>query len=178
MSIMLKTIEKADLSHLDALDEFYDKVTAHLEATVNYPKWTRGVYPGRESVQRAIEGGVQYVCTADGKVVGAFLLNRDPQGNYAAGEWKKQVPEGEYMVIHALAVSPDCARQGIGRLMIDYAIDYAKAMGCKAIRLDVVPDNLPARKLYEKAGFTFAGERDLERGIPEIPLFALYELNF
>lgn len=178
MSIMLKTIEKASQSHLDALAEFYDMVTDHLEATVNYPKWTKEVYPGRESIQRAIEGGVQYICTWEGKTVGAFILNRDPQGNYAAGEWKKEVPEGEYMVIHTLAVSPDCARQGIGRLMIDYAIDCARAGGCRTIRLDVVPDNIPARKLYEKAGFTFAGEKDLERDIPEIPLFALYELNF
>ena len=81
MSIMLKTIEKASLPHLDALTEFYDRVTDHLEATVNYPKWTKGVYPSRESIQRAIEDGVQYICTSDEKAVGAFILNRDPQGN-------------------------------------------------------------------------------------------------
>ena len=178
MSIMLKTIEKASLSHLDALTEFYDKVTDHLEATVNYPKWTKGVYPSRESIQRAIEDGVQYICTSDEKAVGAFILNRDPQGNYAAGEWTRNIPEGEYMVIHTLAVSPDCPRQGIGQFMIVYAIELAKVQGCKGIRLDVVPDNIPARRLYEKAGFTFAGEKDLKRDIPEIPLFALYELNF
>ena len=166
---MLKTIEKASLPHLDTLTEFYDRVTDHLEATVNYPKWTKGVYPRRESIQRAIE---------DGKAVGAFILNRDPQGNYAAGEWTRNIPEGEYMVIHTLAVSPDCPRQGIGQFMIVYAIELAKVQGCKGIRLDVVPDNIPARRLYEKAGFTFAGEKDLKRDIPEIPLFALYELNF
>ena len=168
MSIMLKTIEKASLPHLDTLTEFYDRVTDHLEATVNYPKWTKG----------AIEDGVQYICTSDEKAVGAFILNRDPQGNYAAGEWTRNIPEGEYMVIHTLAVSPDCPRQGIGQFMIVYAIELAKVQGCKGIRLDVVPDNIPARRLYEKAGFTFAGEKDLKRDIPEIPLFALYELNF
>lgn len=31
---------------------------------------------------------------------------------------------------------------------------------------------------YEKHGFTFAGEKDLERGIADIPTFSLYELNF
>ena len=175
---MLKKITRSDMSHLDALTEFYDKVTARLEATVNYPKWTRGVYPGRESITKAIESGIQYICTVDGKTVGAFILNKDPQGSYGAGEWEKEVSEGEYMVIHTLAVSPDCARQGIGQAMIKFALERAKAEGCKAVRLDVVPDNIPARKLYEKAGFTFAGEKDLDRNIPEIPLFALYELNF
>lgn len=175
---MLNTIFKCDLSHLDKLTEFYDKVTAHLEATVNYPKWTQGVYPGRESIQRAIENGVQYICLDGERVAGAFILNRDPQGNYSAGEWKRDLTDGEYMVIHTLAVSPDCVRQGIGKQMIGYAVDRAKAEGCQAIRLDVVPDNIPARRLYERVGFTFAGEKDLGRDIPEIPLFALYELNF
>jgi len=175
---MLKTITKCDMTHLDILADFYDKVTARLEAGINYPKWTRGVYPSRESIKKAIESGIQYICTADGEAVGAFILNHDPQGNYSAGEWKKPLQDGEYMVIHTLAVSPDCAHQGIGRFMIEYAIEQAKTEGCKAIRLDAVPDNIPARKLYEKAGFTFAGERDLDRGIEGIPLFALYELNF
>jgi hypothetical protein len=43
--------------------------------------------------------------------------------------------------------------------------------------VDIVPDNLPARKLYEKEGFTYAGDVDLERGIEEIPLFSLFELD-
>ncbi len=175
---MPMSIVKCDMSHLEMLVEFYDKVTANLEATVNYPKWTRGIYPGRESIQRAIENDIQYICIAGGKAAGAFILNQDPQGDYNAGEWKQQLQDGEYMVIHTLAVSPDCARQGIGRFMIGFALEQAKTKGYKAIRLDVVPDNFPARKLYEKAGFTFAGEKDLHRGIPEIPLFALYELNF
>lgn len=175
---MFKTITKCDLSHLDVLTGFYDKVTACLEAGINYPKWTRGVYPGRQSISKAIQNGTQYICTIEGRAVGAFILNQDAQGNYTAGEWAKELQDGEYMVIHTLAVSPDCARQGIGRAMIEYAVKQAKDRGYKAIRLDVVPDNLPARKLYEKAGFTFAGEKDLGRDIPEIPLFALYELNF
>ena len=175
---MPKSIIKCGLSHLEMLTEFYDKVTANLEATVNYPKWSRGIYPGRESIRRAIENGVQYICTSDGKTIGAFILNQDPQGDYTAGDWKQNLQDGEYMVVHTLAVSPGCARQGIGQAMLEYALKQAKARGYKAIRLDVVPDNFPARRLYEKIGFTFAGEKDLGRDIPEIPLFALYELNF
>ena len=66
---------------------------------------------------------------------------------------------------------------GIGSRMVQYCIDYAKASGYKAVRVDVVPSNIPACKLYEKHGFTFAGEKDLERFV-YIPTFVLYELNF
>ena len=68
-----------------------------------------------------------------------------------------------------------CSSDLIGRFMVDYCTSKAQADGYKAVRLDVVPDNIPARKLYEKAGFRFAGEKDLQRGIEEIPTFALYE---
>jgi len=170
-------ILRCDESHLDMLTEFYDKVTGYLAETVNYPKWTPGVYPGRESVSRAIAERTQYMCLRQGTPAGAFILNTDPQGNYDRGEWQKDLQSGEYMVIHALAVSPDLKKNGIGMHLTGYCIAKAKSEHFRAVRLDVVPDNIPARKLYEKAGFTFAGEKDLARGIEEIPLFALYEFN-
>lgn len=166
---------KCEICHLDALTELYDKVTAYLESHVNYPKWTPGVYPGRASVESAIRQGVQYGCFEDEKAIGAFILNKDPQGNYEVGEWRTNAQEGEYLVIHTLACDPECYQKGIGKFMVDYAISEAHVRGKKAVRLDVVPDNIPARKLYEKKGFVFAGEKDLERGIEEIPFFALYE---
>jgi RimJ/RimL family protein N-acetyltransferase len=48
----------------------------------------------------------------------------------------------------------------------------------KGVRVDVVPGNFPARNLYEKMGFTYAGEYDLKRGIEHIPTFQLLEFSF
>lgn len=171
-------IEKCDRSHLDALDVLYDRVVEHLEATVNYPKWTRGVYPCRDSISRAIDAGTQYVCRDGDRAVGAFILNDDPQGDYSVGEWRKPLRDKEFAVIHTLAVLPDESGRGIGRAMIEYCIERSKALGYKALRLDVVPGNLPAIKLYTRMGFEFAGEKDLRRGFDELTTFELYELNF
>ncbi len=110
--------------------------------------------------------------------MGAFVLNDNPQGNYDCGDWENNLKNGEYLVIHTLATNPNLHNQGIGKFMVNYCIDYAKAYGYKAIRLDVVPENVPARRLYESLYFKFAGEKDLHRGIKEIPVFALYEMNF
>lgn len=63
----------------------------------------------------------------------------------------------------------------IWKEMVEYCIRYAKEHGYSAIRLDVVPDKVPARKLYEKCGFQYAGDVDLERGIEMIPVFSMYE---
>lgn len=171
-------IIKCDESHLDALADFYDKITEYLDRTINYPLWTPHVYPGRESIAKAISEKVQYACFKDGIIVGAFVFNDDPQGNYSKGDWEKNLADGEYKVIHTLAVSTDMSRKGIGRRMVNYCIDLAKEEGYKGIRLDVVPTNIPAKKLYENSGFKFAGEKDLERGFENIPTFSLYEFNF
>ncbi|MBQ8803334.1 MAG: N-acetyltransferase [Tyzzerella sp.] len=168
-------IIKCEMKHLDALTKLYDKVTEYLVSHINYPKWTPGVYPGRESIREAIEKGIQYACFDVDKAVGAFILNEDPQGAYSEGEWVTDAEEGEFLVIHTLASDPECYGKGTGKRMVDFCIETAKECQKKAVRLDVVPDNIPARKLYEKMGFVFAGEKDLKRGIEEIPTFVLYE---
>ncbi|MGG2106512.1 GNAT family N-acetyltransferase [Lysinibacillus pakistanensis] len=50
---------------------------------------------------------------------------------------------------------------GVGGIILDYLIDYAELLGYEEISLGVDTDNLNARHLYEKKGFTtvlFIGE--------------------
>ncbi len=171
-------ILKCKEEHLDLTAKLYDTVTEYLSRNVNYPEWTPGEYPSRESAKRAIADGSQYICLDSGRPVGAFVLNYDPQGDYSKGEWRAELRESEYLVIHALATVPDLQNKGVAKFMVKYCMDTAKNSGYKAIRLDAVPTNTPARRLYEGMGFLFAGEKDLLRGIEEIPQFALYEYNF
>lgn len=160
---------------IKALSAFYSEVVNHLLQTRNYPKWTKD-YPNEESVRMAISKGWQYMCFVSGELVGAVVLNEEPQGAYEIGNWQKPLSDGEYLVIHTLAVTPNKANQGIGGRIIDLCIEYAREKGYKAIRLDVVPDNIPATQLYMKKGFSYVGTGDLKRSFKEIPVFDLYEL--
>ena len=157
---------------------FYDRVVEWLDGHVNYPKWIYGVYPSEESVREATRSGGQYLCLEGGRIVGAFVLNADPKGNYQKGHWRRALPDGENMVLHTLATDPDCQRQGLGTAIIRFCVERARSEGFRALRVDIVPENHPARRLYEKNGFTCAGDADLERGIEGIPVFSLYELNW
>lgn len=158
--------------------QFYDSVILWLNDHVNYPRWIHRVYPNERSVRMMAEAGAQYICVNGESIIGAFALNAEPQGNYQKGQWKQEVADGSYMVLHALAIDPDVQRQGLGSEIIRFAVGKAKEGGYKAIRVDIVPDNLPARKLFEKNGFTHAGDIDLELDIGNIPSFSLYELNW
>lgn len=156
--------------------QFYREVVCHLQATTNYPKWDDD-RPSKKGLTDAIKSGELYILTDGDTIVGAVTLGEDPEGNYEVGEWSTALHRGEYLTVHLFAVHPAYERKGIGTIMVQECIRTAREGGYKAIRLDTVPDNHPANHLYMKNGFTYAGTKDIERGIPEIPVFNLYELN-
>jgi ribosomal-protein-alanine N-acetyltransferase len=83
-----------------------------------------------------------WVCEAQGKVLGYSLLS------LAVGE------------AHILNVSVDPAEQGqgIGRKMMENAIDYARGRA-ETVFLEVRPSNTAAIALYEDLGFNEIGIR-------------------
>lgn len=58
-----------------------------------------------------------------------------------------------------VAVSEKFRRQGIGRLLTDKILTYAKDKNCAFVSLEVRKSNISAISLYEKQGFEFVGER-------------------
>lgn len=163
----------AQLAEVTAL---YHRTVKYLEENINYPKWS-AAHPSDEGIAQAVSAGTQYICIENGKALGAAVLNEDPEGYYEAGEWSRDLQPGEFLVIHMLAVDPGFARQGVAKFMVEQCIALAEKGGFRAVRLDVVPGNAPAERLYKKAGFTFAGTKDLRRNIKEVPVFDLYEIN-
>lgn len=162
---------------IDSVADLYSKSVSHLESTVNYPRWT-AEYPDRKTVEEAVRNGEQYACIENGRILGAVILSENPNGDYDAGSWSRPLKVGEYMVIHTLAADPSRKHRGIGSYIVERCVETARRQGYAAVRIDVVPDNIPAIRLYEKEGFAYAGTADLSRNIDGIPEFALYELNF
>ena len=89
----------------------------------------------------------------DGVVVGFVSLSMDP--NESVGE------------IGLNAVHPDYGCRGIGRGLIDFALARMKDRGMVAAKVATGGDrsHAPARRTYEKAGFTSA--------IPSLTMFKL-----
>lgn len=171
----IKECEEKDIIYIG---EFYDHVVYDMnQLHSNYPQWIYQIYPSLETVENAFLNHSQYYCLYNHQICGAFILNEDPDGAYEKAPWSMNLQRGEYLVIHTLAVDQQFLSQGIGSYIIQYCINIAKERGYKGIRLDVVPSNIPAIKLYQKMGFTYVGEYDLERDIEEIPVFSLFEYN-
>ena len=169
----LKQCERADIP---AVTAFYHQIVTYLETHINYPCWSCD-HPSDESIVKAVEQGEQYICISDGEIVGAVVLSEDPDGDYDAVDWSQSLKQGEYLSLHVLAVSSQCYQSGVGSFMVDECISLTRQRGYKALRLDIVPTNTPAERLYRKMGFRYAGTADLKRETAPIPLFDLYELD-
>ena len=58
-------------------------------------------------------------------------------------------------VIHALAVHPAHRGKGYAKEMVRFVVDRARENRQRAIRLDVLQRNRPARALYSGMGFRY-----------------------
>lgn len=61
--------------------------------------------------------------------------------------------------LYRIAVLPEYRHQCIATQLMEYFINKCKSNGIKSIFLEVRCDNEPAKKLYEKHGFTEVGRR-------------------
>lgn len=60
---------------------------------------------------------------------------------------------GPCALIEELVVDQAVRRQGIGRALIQAAVDWAVAQGCSEVELSTEPDNFKAQTFYRRLGF-------------------------
>ena len=169
-------IRKCAVSEAAAVGEFYDATVKFMEDNgVNYPKWIYKVFPTTDYATDSARAGNQFICTDGEKILAAFVLSENPEGDYSKGAWSQNLADGEFLVLHAFAVAPSVWRQGLGKKIIEFCTSYAAEKNYRALRLDIVPENFPAQKLYEACGFKFVGAADLGRGFSGIARFCMYE---
>lgn len=63
--------------------------------------------------------------------------------------------EGYAIPAFGVCVRGDQRGKGLGRAILDFAVMRARAAGAPSVMLKVFEDNVAARTLYERCGFTF-----------------------
>lgn len=54
-----------------------------------------------------------------------------------------------------IAVSPALRNRGLGKTLLEFALEKAREEGCEWMSLEVRESNASARRLYEQAGFAY-----------------------
>lgn len=76
-----------------------------------------------------------------GAPIGRLYLHRDQEG----------------LLVVDIGLLPELRRQGLGRVLLEWVVSQASDAGAPKVWLHVLPQNLPARRLYERLGFVVVG---------------------
>lgn len=151
----------------------YDTACDYLQRTKNYPLWRKGIYPSLQTAQTAWAKNELFIFATAQQRVGSVILNNTCAPAYSLAPWHK--PNARALIIHTLVKDFSITEAGMGVAMVQCICDYAKAQGYDSIRLDVVAENTPAIKLYEKLGFIRIAKVDLQSEFAWTKWFYLYE---
>lgn len=129
---------------LRAWTPVFDSIQNAMDADVY-----RAFYPDnwRVSQQKAVEG----VCAADDTNVWVAIAAGSTVG-FVAVKLHSESSMGE---VYMVAVDPDFQGQGIGRTLMQFALDWMKDAGMSVAMVETGgdPGHAPARRTYEKLGF-------------------------
>ncbi|WP_294213158.1 GNAT family N-acetyltransferase [uncultured Chryseobacterium sp.] len=126
-------------------------------------QWQQG-YPNEDTVETDITNGFGYVMTVDGviAVYTALILNDEPAYSNIDGAW---LSEGEFVVVHRVAVDERFAGQGMVKKLFDHIEDFTRSHGIPSIKVDTNFDNIAMLKILESKGYSYCGEVYLAGGI-------------
>lgn len=94
------------------------------------------------------------IASEDAEVAVAVMEGRLVGSGYAKKKLSRPYTSPKYHAfIGFMYVHPDFRGQSINRKVLEHLYGWARAQGLFEVRLTVYPDNEPAMRAYEKAGF-------------------------
>lgn len=145
-------IEPYDSHHLDAIIHLslrawtpvFDSIRSSMDADVY-----QTFYP--EEWQVSQRQAVEDVCATEDTTVWVAIESESTVGFVVT----KHHSEDNMGEIYMVAVDPDFQGQGIGTILIDFALAKMKEAGMSIVMVETGgdPGHAPARHTYEKAGF-------------------------
>jgi len=119
-------------------------------------QWQNG-YPNENSFAKDIAEGISHVYVENDEIVATAAIFCAPEPDYAKiyeGAWKTN---GNYGVVHRIAVKKQAKRAGYAAKMIEYAMEMTRQAGYGSIRIDTHEGNIPMRTFLKKQGFEECG---------------------
>lgn len=98
---------------------------------------------------------LDFVMEQDGRLIGQNMF----MNAIIKTDDGKDIP---IMTMGPICITPDLKRKGYGKILLDYSLEKAKALGCGALCLEGNID------FYGKSGFSFASEYGIRyHGLPD-----------
>ncbi len=164
-------------------DDFDTVKSKYIDVIENTPKihrhahWEYGKHPSDELLKFYIDRGEMYFLSEGENIAGMTVISMCQGDDYRNISWQEDLKNDEVATLHLLAVCPAYRGKSLGITILEKAIDIAVRNGKKALRLDALKTNLPARRMFERAGFSYRGERRAYADHTGFLDFVYYEKN-
>lgn len=129
----------------------------------NIDQWQNG-YPNEEVINNDIKNEDSYVIIKEDEVVATTVVSFDKESSYKNiidGKW---LTNGDYGVIHRVAVNNNYKGLGLSHKIMKYAEELCLEKGVHSIKVDTHEENIPMQSLLKKNGFEYCGVIYLEDG--------------
>lgn len=149
-------IRNTEAHDLEAVMEIYASAREFMRDNGNGGQWGQ-THPRRELIEADIENKNGYVVEENGEIVGAFFFKIGEDPTYKVIHDGKWINDGEYGVIHRIAVKHH--GRGIVGFVYNHCFDIINNL-----RIDTHKDNIPMQRSLEKAGFRYCGIIHIDSG--------------
>ena len=150
-------IIQANTNDFEMIRSFYHSLIDGMRERKQTITWIKDVYPAADFLRSSLNNGELYMCCDGLRAAAVMVVNHDFNEGYCKLEKQTLLTNSEVLVIHALGVHPDYSGRGIGKKMVEEAIEIARKSGAAGLRLDVLKGNEAAEKLYLRCGFKYVG---------------------
>lgn len=126
------------------------------EGQKQWPSW----YPNEDVILNDITKNQLFVVENENNVLAIIVLSPDMPPEYDNVKWKRK--EGRVNSIHRLAVHPTLKTKTLAQDLLLYAEEIAREDGYSIIRLDTYSPNKRANIFYQKNGYHYCGDINLQ----------------
>lgn len=146
---------------LEPVKKQYIDVIENTPGIHRHARWEYGKHPSDELLKEYIGKGEMYLLMDEGNIAGMTVISMCQGEDYEAVKWQEDLRNDEVAALHLLTVCPAYRGRSLGLKLLEEAMKITVQNGKKALRLDTLKSNLPARKMYKRAGFSCRGEQKL-----------------
>ena len=102
-----------------------------------------------------VDAGLFHVAECDGEIAGVLKFQLDDQLFWP------DLATSDSAFIHRLAVRRNFAGRGVSTALLGWAVDHARSLGRRYLRLDCDAERARLRDVYERFGFRFHSFRQV-----------------
>lgn len=147
-------IQIANSTHINQIFNTLKSVAADMRKQ-GIMQWNEN-YPTLDHVIIDIANQIVFIGWIDNELAGVISIDDIQSPEYEKIPW--QFTSQKVLVVHRLAVNPQIQKKGVGRQLMDFALNKAITEGYSSIRLDAYSKNERTLRFYENRGYKKRGE--------------------